>query len=242
MLLGLQDWQWYGIINKGGFRPNKIAGLQLWLDANDASTLFQDAAKTTPAGDGDVVGAWADKSGQGNDATQTVTADKPTIAGAEINGLNTIQGDGVDDDLDISVALTTETVFIVAKHDDTTRLDQIIAQNTNFRIAYLGAGDNIRYTADGTPATVSVGFVETNPHIIRAKWNSTTTSLAINNGTPATGVVAVAAHTYSRIFSRGSAFLLGHIAEVLIYNTALSTPNITLVENYLSAKWGITIA
>ena len=31
------------------FYPNFISGLQLWLDASDSTTLFQDSAATTPA-------------------------------------------------------------------------------------------------------------------------------------------------------------------------------------------------
>ena len=39
------------------FSPASIGGLQLWLDASDASTLFTDSAGTTAAtADGGVVG------------------------------------------------------------------------------------------------------------------------------------------------------------------------------------------
>ena len=44
--------------------PSDVAGLALWLDASDLSTLFTDSARTTPvASSGDPVGGWADKSG-----------------------------------------------------------------------------------------------------------------------------------------------------------------------------------
>ncbi len=39
----------------------------------------------------------------------------------------------------------------------------------------------------------------------------------------------------------GTAFLLGDIAEVIVFNRALSTSELTDMHNYLSVKWGITI-
>ncbi len=45
------------------------SGLELWLDATDSSTLFQDAAMTTAVtAAGQNVRGWADKSGNANDA------------------------------------------------------------------------------------------------------------------------------------------------------------------------------
>jgi hypothetical protein len=49
-----------------------------WYDPSDISTLFQDAAGTIPVtADGDPVGLMLDKSGNGNHAIQTVSADRP---------------------------------------------------------------------------------------------------------------------------------------------------------------------
>lgn len=49
-----------------------------WYDPSDLSTLFQDAAGTTPVtADGDPVGLMLDKSGNGNHASQAVSANRP---------------------------------------------------------------------------------------------------------------------------------------------------------------------
>lgn len=71
-----------GIISRltggGGFDPSTITGLTMWQDVSDLDTLFQDSGKTTPVtADGQVVGAWADKSGNGNDATQSNALNRP---------------------------------------------------------------------------------------------------------------------------------------------------------------------
>jgi len=77
------------------------AALLFWEKADAGG--YEDAAKTTPAtDDGDVIGAREDQSGQGNDATQGTTANKPTLqnaAGDLVNGLPVDLYDGIDDGL-----------------------------------------------------------------------------------------------------------------------------------------------
>lgn len=71
-----------------------------WYDPSDLSTLFQDAAGTTPVtADGDPVGLMLDKSGNGNHATQAVAASRPIY---RTDGtLHWLEGDGIDDDLQL---------------------------------------------------------------------------------------------------------------------------------------------
>lgn len=59
--------------------PAAAPGLKLWLDAADISTLAQNSDGSTPVtADNDPIGYWADKSGNGNHATQATTSAKPT--------------------------------------------------------------------------------------------------------------------------------------------------------------------
>ena len=52
-----------------------------WFDPEDLSTMFQDAAGTTPVTALEQpVGRWLDKSGNGNHATQLITAARPTLS------------------------------------------------------------------------------------------------------------------------------------------------------------------
>lgn len=80
--------------------------LSFWYDPSDLSTLFQDAAMTTPVTtDGDVVGAIMDKSGNGNHLTQSTTAAKPLYRTS--GGIHWIQFDGTDDWLSATAILAT---------------------------------------------------------------------------------------------------------------------------------------
>ena len=52
-----------------------------WFDPEDISTMFQDSAGTTPVTALEQpVGRWLDKSGNGNHATQSITASRPTLS------------------------------------------------------------------------------------------------------------------------------------------------------------------
>lgn len=74
----------------GGFTPRKVfaGGYKgVWYDPSDTSTLFQDAAGTTPVTAVEQpVGKILDKSGNGNHATQGTTANRPTLS-ARVNQL-----------------------------------------------------------------------------------------------------------------------------------------------------------
>ena len=80
------------------FNPLSITGLQFWVDASDYTTLYQDSALTTRAiNDGDVIGGWSDKSGNGRNALQTDGTKKPLLKLAIQNGRNIIRFDGIND-------------------------------------------------------------------------------------------------------------------------------------------------
>ena len=68
-----------------------------WFDPSDLSTLFQDAAGTTPVtAAGQSVGLMLDKSGRGNHATQSTSLSRPTYQ-VDSNGRGHLLFDGSDD-------------------------------------------------------------------------------------------------------------------------------------------------
>lgn len=75
-----------------------------WYDPSDLTTLFQDAAGTTPVtADGDPVGLMLDKSGNGNHATQEVSADRPVYRTA--GGLHWLESEGFRCGLETSLQM-----------------------------------------------------------------------------------------------------------------------------------------
>ena len=66
--------------------PAQVPGLQMWLDANDTSTLFQDSNATIPASNGSAVILWRDKSINSNHFYNTPVAtnsSNPTLVSGQ---------------------------------------------------------------------------------------------------------------------------------------------------------------
>ena len=100
-----------------GFNPKSITGLALWLDASDASTLFQDAAATTPAtATSDPVGAWLDKSGNARHLTQATSAARPSLLTNGISSKPALNFDGTDDNIWRQPGLTSDDLSILMVH------------------------------------------------------------------------------------------------------------------------------
>ncbi|QPC43483.1 hypothetical protein HW532_12730 [Kaustia mangrovi] len=90
----------YGLAVGGGeWMPDALSPVG-WWDPSDLSTLFQDAAGTTPVTqDGDPVGLMLDKSGAGNHASQPTAGDRPTFR--ESGGLRRIEHGGTGQHFDL---------------------------------------------------------------------------------------------------------------------------------------------
>lgn len=86
------------------FLPTRMGGgnLQLWLDASDTSTITES---------GGSVSAWADKSGNGNNATQGTASAQPLTGVADMNGKNVIRFDGVNDALSVAASSTINNIW-----------------------------------------------------------------------------------------------------------------------------------
>ena len=94
-----------------------------WYDPSDLSTMFQDAAGTTPVtADGQPVGKILDKSGNNNHASQATAAARPLY---KTDGtFHWLQFDGVDDSLstasfDLSLSTTASSFLGFNKINDT---------------------------------------------------------------------------------------------------------------------------
>lgn len=260
-LLNLQRWS--------PLRIGGPSDLLIWLAARRDGTLFQDAAMTTPAvADLDPVGAWKDVSGNGRHVTQATAAARPILKPASVGGRRSLRFDGVDDVLATAAGLglsgdLATTVFLVVLPVSAIReeaywgwggaavaLDAIgLYANPSFgggasgkySVAYSGA-QNYNSTAP-TAATAQIITVKKSPGAI-----STTTSvtrngvLATDAGLSSTGTPAVVNNPlYLGSWVSGNNKANANIAELLIYNRALSSGQQTQVERYLSQIYGVTL-
>lgn len=231
------------------FTPTSIAGLQLWLDGSDITTLFTDSAKTTPVtSDGDVVGAWADKSGNGNDVLQTTTANKPLYKVNIKNNKSALLFDGISDYLVNAFTQLSQpyNVIIVA---------QMNASIVNNGVsAYLFDGNDVTNRnlifkdASGTPDCWSIyagtpiqdGDCNSNWNVYFTLFSGVSSDLRINGTSVVSGDAGsnnLDGITIACNYLTTSIFFKGYIAEILIYDPSISDANRSLLENYLNTKW-----
>lgn len=231
-----------------GFNPRSISGLALWLDAADSATI------TTATG----VSIWADKSGNGRNATQT-TGGKQPVRTKTINGKSVITFQGTDDTMQIAANsafnANSQTLIIVAKQTaaanhslwfkgDSNAAEGVIIRYRTFDDFWLyqrndNSGETLRQFPN-TPTVARVYSIVLQPNSQAGFVNGTTAS--------PTGT-ATAAHTYDNnsgpwLGSRRDIgeYLDGDICEILHWSRALSTTERSRVERYLGSKWGITVA
>ena len=103
--------------------PTDITGLQLWLDASDASTLFDaTTGGSLVAADGGVA-RWEDKSGNARHMTQGTIANRPLRKTSVQNSRDVLRFDGTNDAMSVPSSTSTfiflhnlnSTVFLVVK-------------------------------------------------------------------------------------------------------------------------------
>ncbi|OUU09688.1 MAG: hypothetical protein CBC00_06110, partial [Verrucomicrobia bacterium TMED40] len=94
------------------FKPGTVAGLTLWLDANDATSLVHSS---------NVLSMWKDKSGRGHNAVQTTSASQPSVVASGLASKPVIRFDGTNDWLDVGLIRSTSgavEVYVVAQSSD----------------------------------------------------------------------------------------------------------------------------
>ena len=215
--------------------PLTINNLALWLDASDATTITESSG---------LISQINDKSGNNKNGTATGSV-RPTLVSNVLNGRSIMRFDSSDDYLNIDSAVTYRTVFVVAKSDDAT-----FSGYAGIIGDFTGTSPNNGHVLNGIDGTTKLGSATSN--YASAYRNGTSIpgstghdfspltefwigafelSSSMTNTTSAIGMV-----------NGGARYWDGDIAEVIAYSTTLSTTDRALVENYLSTKWGITVA
>jgi hypothetical protein len=242
--------------------PQTISGLQLWLDASDASTLYDaTTGGSLVAADG-AVKRWEDKSGNARHATQSTNG--PTRKTSLINGLDALTFDGTNDLLRlptsaINFGFGNFEVLIVGR-SGTPASQQgflVVQDNTTgaaaiFRMAIIGGVLHFALRTSSTPAkalTDSSSYTADSLVMFGARRSSSTLTVTKNGssfgsdtftGSLAATSVEPGVGAYSDSEGAQDWFLDGEICEIIAYNAALSSGDRAAVESYLMTKWGIS--
>jgi hypothetical protein len=228
-----------------GFNPRKLAGLDFWLDASDASTI------TVATG----VSEWRDKSGRNKHFTQTTGNNQPATGSATMGGKNAILFDGTDDFLECATPMTDAlplTFFfvfrLVAKLSNSIYYAGGTAAS-NFHLRHNASGGSPMVVAGGGIAHTVSGDREGIDDILLYRVPATGDSLARRSGTAFINNNATlkpqnlgGTHRIARNVGGFTSYANIAVAEIISYNSLLSDTQVATVEKYLSKKWGVTLA
>ena len=212
----------------------------LWLDAADATSYTTSGSNVTQ---------WNDKSGAGNNATQSTTASQATT-GTTLNGLNIMNFTGTRYMQNTTMIFPNApyTIFAVG-YTSTNGYGRLLA---GYPDAYLFLGTGSGNTQLAT-FVGNGGWTDTNTDAPGTSVASACIMCMTNNGTttgliPYVNGVTLTAKSgtcnsftgfYIGTSGGGGQPWAGYIAEIMVYNYILSTPQRQYVEGYLAGKWGL---
>lgn len=230
--------------------PQSISGLQLWLRSDIGITLS-----------GSEVVSWMDQSGTG-DINKNMngggSALNPTInsSDADYNSYPSVNFLQSSSQYMLSVGNWSIplgqpfTVFIVGNDDGNTSNNQCYFSNTastnpsmfvyspSGPFVYLMEASSICYTAIQPTG---------DPEVFRMEYNSPNSTMSISTATPNissqnTGSTTLGTNGFVLgAYNNDTACLNGKLVEVIVYDNILSSVEVAQVQNYLSARYSISI-
>lgn len=245
-----------------GFTPASLfaAGEQgVWYDPSDFSTMFQDTAGTTPVtATGQSVARINDKSGRGNNATQSTSANRPTLQ-QDANGCYYLSFDGANDNLETGNINFTSTnkmsvFFGVRKLSDAaqgTVTELSVNSSTNpgtFRLdAPRSNTENYGFVSAGTTpvaAIIAAGYAAPITNVATGIGDISAPSVILRlNGTQvASSTSSQGTGNYGTyplyIGSRAGTlnFYNGNLYGLIVRGASSTSDQITVTENWMNAK------
>ena len=234
--MGLAFWS-----GAASFTPKSIPGLTAWFDASQITGVANGASLAT----------WPDESGNGYNATQATAAYQPnyysSTSGKTVNGLPAVWFESAPDGMattSFASLLTIGTVFSVAS----------IGNSTGY--VYDGTSSGERWAVGaGLLATdeissfagVGIGYSDSIYPTPISQWTATYTNgastgvLRLNGTTQATGnpgPYSLGGLTIGNRYSFSNGISIAPVCEIIVYDSILSSADISKVESYLKSKWG----
>jgi Concanavalin A-like lectin/glucanases superfamily/Secretion system C-terminal sorting domain len=250
-LFTLLPLQIYGQTGLGGVgNTSGTSTLSAWYNANAGI-----------ATSGTVVTQWSDQSGYNNHLTPPATTNRPVWTSNAVNSYPIVTLDGIDDYLTApsasSLNLTRWSIFIVGRINTHKSYNSIVEkgfdsqENYEFLSNYPGTGD-IHFPVLFTDATRGINsggtFSNTAYGVYQLDYNQTNFQVYINGSNVSTSAQTKIPQTNSRSLFIGNEEgttgrnYSGTLAEIAIYSSTVNSAQRLIIHNYLSAKYGFTLA
>lgn len=234
-----------GPLDGGLASPDTVSNLKHWYNLDSLGRLFQDAAMTTPvASDGDPVGAWVCQIVAADEIAQSTAGARPTYKAsvAAFNNKPALQFDGGDFLRGALTAATTQptTFFIVSKRNSGTDFYICDGDDGANRNALFSDATKYRYFSS---AIINGAVLDTTVDIHAMVFNGASSAMHINGAASASGNAGTAVIDGLTLGAKNdsTSHFTGYIAECLIYNGLLTIADKNLVQNYLAAKYAISV-
>ena len=225
------------------FTPTQISGCQLWLDGADPS-----GTGILPANEA-TVSTWADKSGNGFNATAAPsrTAGTYSTSFRAVNFPTSTTGYITN----YSAAPTNETMFVVFNNPSASFNNNILiggvqgarslgaAYNGNVGNSSVVGNLNTQVAWLANVGTYTLGTTA----LVTSQFTTSTNTISLNGGTAGSG--GAPGFTAGRVTylgvdaTNGSFYYIGYAMEIIFYNSVLNTTERQQVEGYLAWKWGL---
>jgi hypothetical protein len=189
--------------------------------------------------DGETVNTWLDASGFNKTATNSGTATYENDGASAINGNAIMSASTLNRQFVTASSITAKTVIVVNNPGTRNNFEGVVGFNGDKGIRRPNGTDNIWQSP----------VAEAN----NDTWSTTTGDSYINGSTSNNGTHNNSLHfvsqtrptTYSNAFYLGGYFpnrsFTGIISEVILYDTDLNLAEKIIVDNYLSAKYNISL-
>jgi surface protein len=231
--------------SNGGWSPATVSPT-VWFDANDAATL------TTASG---TVSAWADKSGNANNATQATGANQPTLTANSIGGRPAVVFNTANAQLPFNGTSIVNSNYTVA-----ALVDRTASSTWNFYLCGSSTPSNTNLTVGWRSNTVLThaqwgndydmtvaGYTTPIDQVQVFTHNATSGKATWVQGTQAgtsANTTALSSWTGSAIgrCTATSSPFSGKVGEIVIAPTTLSATDRQTIEGHLAWKWGTQAA
>ena len=215
------------------FTPKSVTGLTWWVDGMDTSTMTFSSLSN--------ISSWADKSGNGYNATGVNSPQKISTGGVSFVASSSNY---------FTMGVTysrTQTMFMVASPVPSTSANQYYINTYigNHGGIFLGGYNSSYISYYNSAITNFASGTTTNPFVVSVVKVQGGTSVGNYNGSQAFSVAdnSVDSDTTTWAVLGGAAsnagLLTANIYEFVIFNVALTSNQIQQVEGYLAWKWGL---
>jgi hypothetical protein len=225
----------------GEFNPLSLSPI-LWLDANDATTLYDATSGGSLVADSGSVARWTDKSSSANHAIQSSSGVRPIRGAAAVNGKGALAflGSRFFNLLSPTAPTTAFTSFAVFTRATAGINSPILTNDGENYTLYWLSDNNMYFRPSAESFLFPAGGTATGTFLVTSIRNGNSLSLRRNGILLSSSSSSLSNTSQFSFIGKRNEFLNGSLCEIVHCNAALGSMDLDSCESYLLKKWGIS--